>query len=124
LEAGSASCGSGSLPDSTEQVVRPAAQRTQTDAHGGFEGCMSAVPQQQQRADTIAGFLCAFALAIAGISIVRTPGILAPVAILIGLVAARMSEAHRSLAAWTVGLSTLAFFVGMVVAISTDTRLF
>jgi len=84
---------------------------------------MSAVPHQQ-RADMIAGFLCAFALALAGIAVARTPGLLAPVAILIGLVAARMSEAHRKLAAWTVGLSTVAFFVGMLVAISTDSRLF
>lgn len=84
---------------------------------------MSAVAHQH-RTDMIAGFLCAFALAIAGIAVVRTPGLLAPVAIVIGLVAARMSEAHRKLAAWTVGLSTAAFFLGMVVAISTDSRLF
>lgn len=84
---------------------------------------MTAVPHQQ-RADMIAGFLCAFALALAGIAVVRTPGLLAPVAILIGLVAARMSEAHRKLAGWTVGLSTVAFFVGMLVVISTDSRLF
>lgn len=84
---------------------------------------MSSTPHQQ-RADLIAGFLCAFALTLAGIAIARTPGLLAPVAILIGLVAARMSEAHRTLAAWTVALSTLAFFVGMLVAISTDNALY
>ncbi len=83
---------------------------------------MSAVPHQ--RADTIAGFLCAFALALAGIAAVRTPALLAPVAILLGLVAARMSEAHQRLAAWTVGLATASFVVGMVVAISTDSPLF
>jgi len=83
---------------------------------------MSAVPHQ--RADTIAGFLCAFALALAGIAVVRTPALLAPVAILIGLVAARMSEAHQRLAAWTVGLATASFVVGMVVAISTDNSLY
>lgn len=84
---------------------------------------MSAIPHQE-RADRIAGFLCAFALAIAGIAVARTPALLAPVAILIGLVAARMSEAHRTLAAWTVGLATAAFVVGMVVAIATDGALF
>ena len=83
---------------------------------------MSAVPHQ--RADTIAGFLCAFALALAGIAAVRTPALLAPVAILLGLVAARMSEAHQRLAAWTVGLATASFVVGMAVAISTDSSLF
>ncbi len=84
---------------------------------------MSTVPEHG-RADTIAGYLCAFSLALAAISIARTPGLLAPVAILIGLVAARMSVAHRKLAAWTVAAATIAFFVGMVVAISTDNRLF
>ena len=83
---------------------------------------MNAVPHQ--RADTIAGFLCAFALALAGIAAVRTPALLAPVAILLGLVAARMSEAHQRLAAWTVGLATASFVVGMVVVISTDNPLF
>ena len=83
---------------------------------------MNAVPHQ--RADTIAGFLCAFALALAGIAAVRTPALLAPVAILLGFVAARMSEAHQRLAAWTVGLATASFVVGMVVVISTDSPLF
>jgi ABC-type Mn2+/Zn2+ transport system permease subunit len=84
---------------------------------------MNAVPQTH-RADLIAGFLSAFSLALAGIAIVRTPGLLAPVAILLALVAARMSEAHRRLAAWAVAFSTLAFFVGMLIAIATDSRIF
>jgi hypothetical protein len=84
---------------------------------------LSAIPSAR-RGDTIAGFLCAFALALAGVAIARTPGLLAPVAILLALVAARMSETHRRLAAWTVGLTTAAFFVGMLVAISTDNALF
>jgi uncharacterized membrane protein YozB (DUF420 family) len=84
---------------------------------------MSAVPAPR-RADMIAGFLCAFALAIAAVSIARTPGLLAPVAILVALVAARMTDTHRRLAGWTVALCTLSFFVGMVVAISTDNTLF
>jgi hypothetical protein len=87
------------------------------------EGRVSATPHQQ-RADTIAGFLCAFALAIAGIAVARTPGLLAPVAIVIALVAARMSTAHRTLAAWTVGLAAAAFVAGMIVAIATDSALF
>ena len=52
---------------------------------------MSAIPQQR-RADTIAGFLCAFALALSGIAIVRSPGLLAPAAIVVALVAARMTD--------------------------------
>ena len=58
------------------------------------------------------------------VAIARTPALLAPVAILVGIVAARMSEAHQKLAGWTVGIATTAFLVGMTVAISTDNALF
>jgi hypothetical protein len=92
------------------------------DAREGFGG-MSSVPAAR-RADTIAGFLCAFALAISLVAVARTPALLAPVAILVGLVAARMSEAHRKLAAWTVAVATAAFVIGMSVAIATDSPLF
>jgi hypothetical protein len=83
---------------------------------------VSAVPHR--RADTIAGWLCAFALALSGIAIVRNPGLLAPAAILVALAAARMTESHRTLAAVTVAVATLSFFFGMIVAISTDNPLF
>jgi hypothetical protein len=86
---------------------------------------VSSVPKSEPRyADAIAGFLCAFALALSLVAIARTPALLAPVAILVGLVAARMSEAHQKLAAWTVGIATTAFLIGMVVAISTDNALY
>jgi hypothetical protein len=84
---------------------------------------VSAIPQQR-RADTVAGFLCAFSLALSGIAVVRSPGLLAPAAILVALVAARMTESHRTLAAATVAVSALAFFFGMVVAIVTASPLF
>ncbi len=84
---------------------------------------MSSVPQSR-RADTIAGFLCAFALALSLVAIARTPALLAPVAILVALVAARMTEAHQRLAAWTLAVATSAFVVGMVVAISTNHPLY
>jgi hypothetical protein len=82
---------------------------------------VSAIPHR--RADTIAGFLCAFSLALSGIAVVRNPGLLAPAAIVVALVAARMTESHRTLAAITVGVATLSFFFGMIVAISTDNAL-
>jgi hypothetical protein len=83
---------------------------------------VSAVPQR--RADTIAGFLCAFSLALSGIAIVRDPGLLAPAAIIVALVATRMTQAHRTLAAISVAVAGLAFFFGMLVAIATDNPLF
>jgi ABC-type Mn2+/Zn2+ transport system permease subunit len=86
---------------------------------------VSAVPQQQQqRVDMVAGFLCAFSFALSGIAIARSPGVLAPAAILVALVAARMTESHRTLAGVAVAVSALSFFLGMLVAISTDTPLY
>jgi len=77
-----------------------------------------------RRADTVAGFLCAFSLALSGIALARNPGLLAPAAILVALVAVRMTEAHRTLAAVAVAVSGFAFFFGMIVAIVTDAPLY
>lgn len=86
---------------------------------------MSTVPSpQQQRADTVAGFLCAFAFALSGIALVQRPGLLAPVAILVALVAVRMTHAHRTLAAVAVAAAGLAFLFGMIVAIVTETPIY
>lgn len=84
---------------------------------------MSAVPQQG-RADTIAGFLCAFSLALSGIAVVRDPGLLAPAAIVVALVATRMTRTHQRLAALSVAVAGVAFVLGMVVAIWTDSSIF
>jgi ABC-type Mn2+/Zn2+ transport system permease subunit len=84
---------------------------------------VSAIPHQRT-ADTIAGFLCAFSLALAGIAIVRQPGLLGPAAIVVALVAARMTESHRTLAAISVAVAGCSFFLGMLVAIWTDNPLF
>ncbi len=78
----------------------------------------------QNRADNVAGLFCAFSFALSGLAIARQPGLLAPVAILLALVAARMTVAHRTLAGVAVIVAALAFFVGMIVSITTDNALF
>ena len=70
-------------------------------------------------ADRVAGFLCAFSFVLSGIALARTPGLLGPAAILVALVAVRMTTEHRTLAAAAVAVSGLAFFFGMVIAITT-----
>jgi hypothetical protein len=84
---------------------------------------MSAIPASR-RADRVAGFLCACSFALSAIAIARTPGVLATAAIVVALVAARMTDAHRTLAAVAVGVGAVAFFVGMVVAVLTDNGLY
>ncbi|MGH3066880.1 MAG: hypothetical protein ACRDOF_11345 [Gaiellaceae bacterium] len=75
-------------------------------------------------ADRVAGFLCAFSLVLSGVALTRTPGLLAPAAIVVALVAVRMTQAHRRLAAVSVAVSALAFFFGMTIAIVTENQLF
>ncbi|HEU5264501.1 MAG TPA: hypothetical protein VFU34_07665 [Gaiellaceae bacterium] len=75
-------------------------------------------------ADRVAGFLCAFSFALSGIALARTPGVLGPAAVLVALVASRMTTTHRTLAAAAVTVSGLAFFFGMLIAITTETPLY
>ena len=77
-----------------------------------------------RQADRVAGFLCAFSFALSGLALVRNPGLMAPAAILVGLVAARMTVSHRSLAAAAVFTGAAAFVVGMTIAIATDAPLY
>ena len=84
---------------------------------------MSAV-ETRPHADRVAGFLCAFSFVLSGIAIVRNPGVVATAAILVALVAVVMTRAHRTLAAAAVAVATAAFFLGMVVAVLTDSALY
>ena len=80
---------------------------------------VSAIPAAR-RADRVAGFLCAFSFALSGIAIARTPGLLATAAVIVALVAVRMTQTHRTLAAVAVAVAGAAFVVGMTVAVLTD----
>jgi hypothetical protein len=74
--------------------------------------------------DSVAGFLAAFSFALSGIAMVRQPGLLAPVAALVAIVAARMTVTHRTLTAAAVVVAALAFLVGMSIAVVTDGTLY
>ena len=86
-------------------------------------GDVSAIPAAR-RADRVAGFLCAFSFALSGIAIARTPGLLATAAVIVALVAARMTQTHRTLAAVAVGVAGAAFVLGMTVAVLTDSGIY
>lgn len=85
---------------------------------------MSTLEHEAGRADRVAGFLCAFSFGLAGIAFVTRPGLLAPAAIVVALVATRMTEALRTLAAVAVAFATLAFLFGMIIAITADTPIY
>jgi hypothetical protein len=83
---------------------------------------MSSTPHTTS--DSVAGFLAAFSFALSGIAMVRQPGLLAPVAALVAIVAARMTVAHRTLTAAAVVVAALAFLIGMSIAVVTDGTLY
>lgn len=85
---------------------------------------MTTLEHEERRGDRVAGFLCAFSFALSGLAFVTRPGLLAPAAVVVALVATRMTEAHRTLAAAAVAFSALAFLFGMIIAISADTPLY
>jgi hypothetical protein len=105
-------------PGLTSPASAPAAKnRAQGD------GLVSALAESP-RSDRVAGFLCAFSFALSGIAIARSPALLATVAIIVALVATRMTTRHATLAAVAVACGALAFVLGMVVAVLTDSGLY
>jgi hypothetical protein len=75
-------------------------------------------------ADTVAGFLAAFAFLGAGLALVWHPGRVGTAAILIALVAAALADANGRLAAWAVGVATTCWLLGMTLAVVFDRAVF
>jgi hypothetical protein len=82
---------------------------------------MSSAPFQDDRerpAEIAAGYLAAISMTSSAIALVYRPVRLAPFAILVALIAAALaSERHRKLAAAAVAFATLAWLVGMAIAV-------
>jgi len=74
--------------------------------------------------DSVGGFLAALSLALSGIAMVRQPGLLAPAAALVAIVAARMTVAYRTLTVVAVMVAAAAFLIGMTVAVLTDSSIY
>jgi hypothetical protein len=74
--------------------------------------------------DTIAGFLAAAACTLALLAIVRTPIRYAPVAIVLAIVAARMSPRWERLSLAAAALAMVGWLLGMTFAVITDNPLF
>jgi hypothetical protein len=82
---------------------------------------MSSAPIQDDRerpAEIAAGYLAAISMTASAIALVYRPVRLAPFAILVALIAAALaSERHRKLAAAAVVVATLAWLIGMAIAV-------
>lgn len=73
--------------------------------------------------DTLAGLFAAAALFFGLIALAYRPVPVATAAILLGLVAAGMSERYRRLAGAALAVSAISFVVGMAIAVVTDNPL-
>ena len=86
---------------------------------------MSVVPQERSgAADTVAGLLASAAIFSSLLALAYRPARIAPVAIVLALVAARMTTTHRRLAGIAVGIATACWFLGMTIAVITRNPLF
>jgi hypothetical protein len=85
---------------------------------------VSAVRDELAPSDAVAGLLAGLSIFVGAIGVVHTPVVVIPVTIVLALVAARMSDRFRTLAAWAVGLNVLWWLLGMVVAVITERPLF
>lgn len=80
--------------------------------------------ERQSPADTVAGLLSAAALFTSVIAVAYRPVRVAPVAIVVALIASAMSNRHTRLAQAAIGISTACFVAGMIFAVLTSHPLF
>jgi hypothetical protein len=86
---------------------------------------MSAVREEPLKpSDAVAGLLASLSILVGAIGVAHTPVVIIPATILLALVAARMSDRFRTLAAWAVGLNVVWWILGMSVAVITESPLF
>ncbi len=75
-------------------------------------------------ADTVAGFLAAFALLGGLLGLVWYPGRVGTAALLVALIAAGLASEQRRLAAGALAFATVCWLAGMVIAVLADRPVF
>jgi hypothetical protein len=85
-----------------------------------------AVPAREEGSgESVAGILAALAIFMSLIAVARTPLKIAPVAILVALIAVGMAQGRtRKLAAWALVAAGAGWLLGMTIAIATDRPLY
>ncbi len=87
---------------------------------------MSTVPAREQYGarETIAGLLATVAIAAAAIGVAYRPVRIIPFAVVLALVATRMTNRYHRLAGFAVGAVVVAWVLGMSIAVLTKHPLF
>lgn len=81
-------------------------------------------PHRWSTADTVAGFLATLSLFASGLALIWRPVRLIPFAIVIALVAARMSERNQRIAWYAVVAAVVCWTLGMTIAVVTKNPLY
>jgi len=82
------------------------------------------VPREGSTADTIAGYLAAFAILAGVLGLVYYPGRVGPAAILVALIACGLATGQRRLAAGALIIVTLCWIAGMILAVALERPIF
>lgn len=86
---------------------------------------MSATPSTTGGArEAVAGFIAAASLFASLLGVAYRPARIIPIAILLALVAARMTERYNKLAGLAVAVGAVCFLLGMTVAVLTENPLY
>jgi hypothetical protein len=74
--------------------------------------------------DTVAGVLATISIVASCLGVIYRPVRIIPFAVVVALIAARMSERQQRLAAWAVAAAVVCWTVGMTIAVVTKNPLF
>jgi hypothetical protein len=74
--------------------------------------------------ETVAGFLAAAAVFVSAVGVAYRPARLIPVAVVLVLVAARMTERYSRLVGWAVAITVVCWTLGMTIAVITEHPLY
>ena len=75
-------------------------------------------------ADTMAGFLATLSIFASAVGLVYRPARVVPFAVILALIAARMSARNARLAGWAVAAAIVCWTVGMTIAVVTENPLY
>lgn len=84
----------------------------------------SSDPHRWSTADTVAGFLATLSIFASGIGLIWRPVRLIPFAIVIALIAARMSARNERVALFAVVAAVICWTLGMTIAVLTENPLY
>ena len=80
--------------------------------------------RQWGAADTIAGVLLMISIFASVLGLVWRPVRLIPFAVILALIASRMSDRHERLVAWAIAACVVCWTAGMTCAVLTENQLF